>query len=143
MNYQSHISGDGFGRHQTDTAAPTVQTASILSGSDVFNRDGERLGSIKDVVLDLLNGKVCYAVLSFGGFLSMGEKLFAVPWGALSFDTKTRRFIFDVGPEHLKDAPGFKKDQWPDMADCSWADKIHSYYRGQAGAAKRNVQNSF
>ena len=65
---------------------------------------------------------------SFGGFLSMGEKLFAVPWNALTLDTATRSFKLNVDKDRLKTAPGFDKDQWPNMADATWAQSIHAYY---------------
>ena len=58
----------------------------------------------------------------------MGEKLFAVPWNALTLDTKNKRFVLNVEKDHLRDAPGFDKDKWPDMADQAWAAEIHSYY---------------
>jgi len=74
------------------------------------------------------SGRVGYAVLSFGGFLGMGEKLFGVPWNALKLDTQNKRFVLDVTKDRLEDAPGFDKDHWPDMADQSWAQGIHSYY---------------
>ena len=69
-----------------------------------------------------------YAVLSFGGFLGMGEKLFAVPWNALTLDTENKRFVLDAEKDRLKGAPGFAKDHWPNMADQSWANEIHAYY---------------
>jgi hypothetical protein len=79
-------------------------------------------------MIDTRTGRVNYAVLSFGGFLGMGEKLFAVPWNALTLDTKNHRFILNVDKERLKSAPGFDKDHWPDMADPSWINQIHTYY---------------
>jgi len=57
-----------------------------------------------------------------------GAKLFAVPWAALTLDTKNKRFVLNVDKDMLKDAPGFDEDNWPDMADASWTKKIHSYY---------------
>lgn len=105
-----------------------VLSASTLNGDDVYNLKGEKLGSIKEIMLDIHNGRVCYAVLSFGGFLSMGEKLFAVPWSALTVDTENKRFVMDADEERLKEAPGFDTDNWPNMADLSWEKTIHSYY---------------
>jgi len=58
----------------------------------------------------------------------MGEKLFAVPWNALTLETKNKRFVLNVEKDRLKGAPGFDKSHWPDMADQSWARTIHSYY---------------
>ncbi|HUG35955.1 MAG TPA: PRC-barrel domain-containing protein [Candidatus Limnocylindrales bacterium] len=107
---------------------PEMMSADTLIGNDVCNEEGEALGDIKDIMLDMRSGRVAYAVLSFGGFLGMGQKLFAVPWEALELDTTKKRFVLNVEKERLKDAPGFDKDQWPDMADQSWAREIHSYY---------------
>jgi sporulation protein YlmC with PRC-barrel domain len=107
---------------------PGLMSADTLSGNDVYNSDGEDLGGIKDIMLDMSDGKVGYAVLSFGAFLGMGEKLFAVPWNALTLDTENKRFILNVDKDRLKLAPGFDKGHWPDMADQSWAREIHTYY---------------
>ncbi|MCY0853788.1 PRC-barrel domain-containing protein [Cupriavidus sp. D39] len=105
--------------------------ADTLVGNDVYNHKGEDLGDIKEIMLDMRTGKVSYAVLSFGGFLGMGEKLFAVPWNALTLDTANKRFVLNVEKASLENAPGFDKDQWPDMADQSWAMQIHSFYGTQ------------
>ena len=107
---------------------PEVMGAGTLVGNDVYNDKDEDLGDIKEIMLDMRSGKVGYAVLSFGGFLGMGEKLFAVPWDALTLDTKNKRFVLKLEKDRLKGAPGFDKDKWPNMADQSWAKEIHSYY---------------
>jgi sporulation protein YlmC with PRC-barrel domain len=129
MNYEDR---DTYGIYKSNTGGkgpgPRLMGADTLIGNDVYNRKGEDLGDIKEIMLDTSNGKVCYAVLSFGGLLGMGEKLFAVPWNALRLDTVNKRFELDVEMDRLKNAPGFDKDDWPDMADESWVDKIHSYY---------------
>ena len=103
-------------------------SSNTLVGNEVHNRSHENVGSIKDFMLDTTTGKIEYAVLSFGSFLGMGEKLFAVPFGALTLDTENKRFILDVDKERLKEAPGFDKDHWPDMSDQIWARSIHNYY---------------
>lgn len=105
-----------------------VLSASTLDGDDVYDTKGEKLGSIKEFMLDIENGKVSYVVLSFGGFLSLGEKLFAVPWSALKVDTENQRFIMDTDEERLKKAPGFDADNWPNMADSTWEKSVHAYY---------------
>ena len=79
-------------------------------------------------MLDIRTGRISYAVLSFGGFLGMGEKLFAVPWSALTLDTVNKRFVLDVEKDRLENAPGFDKHQWPNMEDPDWAKGIHDYY---------------
>jgi sporulation protein YlmC with PRC-barrel domain len=102
--------------------------ADTLIGTDVYNHKDEDLGDIEEIMLDMRTGRVSYAVLSFGGFLGMGEKLFAVPWNALTLDPKNQRFVLTVEKERLKQAPGFDKDKWPNMADQVWAEKIDAYY---------------
>lgn len=106
---------------------PEVMGAQTLIGNDVYNHKGEDIGEIKEIMLDMQSGKISYAVLSFGGFLGLGEKLFAAPWTALTLDTINKRFVLNVEKERLVKAPGFNKEQWPDMADQSWAKKIHTY----------------
>lgn len=107
---------------------PHLMGADTLLGNDVVNAQEEDLGDIKEIMLDMRTGRVAYAVLSFGGFLSMGEKLFAVPWAALTLDTVNKRFVLNASKDHLEGAPGFDKDDWPDMADTSWEKGIHDYY---------------
>ena len=126
MNYQEQ---DIFGIYRGHTGpGPRLMGANTLDGNDVYNKDNEDLGDIKEIMLDVPTGRVAYAVLSFGGFLGMGDKLFAVPWSALKLDTVNKRFVLDVSKERLKEAPGFDKDAWPDMADPAWVKSIHSYY---------------
>lgn len=107
---------------------PEVMSASTLEGDDVVNSAGENLGEIKEIMIDVPSGRVAYAVLSSGGLLGIGDKLFAIPWGALTLDTDRKCFILDVDAERLKAAPGFDKDHWPSMADPAWASEVHAYY---------------
>jgi hypothetical protein len=102
--------------------------ATTLVGNDVYNHQTEYLGNIQEIMLDMRSGKVSYAVLSFGGVLGIGEKLFAVPWAALTLNTKDKRFQMNVEKARLKHAPGFEKGRWPNVADPSWQKEIHSYY---------------
>jgi hypothetical protein len=83
---------------------------------------------IEDFMIDLTAGKIAYAVLSFGGVLGMGNKLFAIPWEALDLDSEGHNFVLGVDRESLEQAPGFDKDHWPDMANRRWADEGHDYY---------------
>jgi hypothetical protein len=107
---------------------PEIMDAKTLSGDAVVNAAGDRLGNIEAIMLDVASGRIAYAVLSFGGFLGMGTKLFALPWGALTLDAGEKRFIFDVSREKLENAEGFDKEHWPSMADPVWATRIHDYY---------------
>ncbi len=105
-----------------------VLAASTLAGDQVQNSVGEDLGKVDEIMIDIPAGKVAYAVLSFGGFLGMGNKLFAVPWSALRLDEDKKHFVLDVDKKKLENAPGFDKDNWPDMADTSWGTRIFNYY---------------
>jgi sporulation protein YlmC with PRC-barrel domain len=107
---------------------PELMGADTLIGNDVYNQNEDDLGDIKEIMLDMRTGRVSYAVLSFGGFLGMGDKLFAVPWSALTLDTVNKRFLLNVEKDRLESAPGFDKDQWPNMADPIWEKSIHDYY---------------
>lgn len=111
------------------TGSAKVLPGSSVIGCDVRNPKGEDLGKIEDLMIDASRGYVAYAVLSFGGFLGMGNKLFAVPWGRLAMDAENEQCILDADKEFLKNAPGFDKNKWPDMADNSWSTSVYSYYK--------------
>ena len=105
---------------------------SKLIGADVENTQGENLGQIEDIVFDRHDGRMTYAVLSFGGFLGLGEKYFAIPWNALTAKAgEENTLILNVDKEKLKNAPGFDKNHWPNMADRTWGQEIHTYYGTQ------------
>jgi sporulation protein YlmC with PRC-barrel domain len=112
---------------RTDAGRKSL-SATTLIGDRVVNRKGEDLGKIEDLMIDPEQGRVGYAVLSFGGFLGMGDKLFAVPLQALQLSREDKRFILDVDKERLKNAPGFDKDKWPDISDRSFGTTVYSYY---------------
>ncbi|MDO9093895.1 MAG: PRC-barrel domain-containing protein [Rubrivivax sp.] len=126
----NYVTRDNFGMYANKDSGPgpELMGADTLLGNDVYNNDGEDLGDIKDFMIDMRSGKVAYAVLSFGGVFGMGDKLFAVPWAALSLDTANKRFSLNVPKATLKDAPGFDKDQWPTMSDKTWASGVHKFY---------------
>lgn len=105
-----------------------VLSATTVINDSVKNSAGEDLGTIEDVMLDVDNGRISYAVLSFGGFLGVGDKLFAIPWSALDLNTEEKCFYLNVNKEQLENAPGFDKDDWPNMADPAWRRSVHDYY---------------
>lgn len=114
-----------------DREQPKVLSASSLIGDQVYNWENEKLGHIEEIMVDLTRGTVAYAVLSFGGLMGVGEKLFAVPWSALSVDTDNECLVFDVPKEKLESAQGFSKDDWPDFANETWARQVHDLYGKQ------------
>jgi len=131
----SYADRDKYGIYQRSSGAssspgpgPSLMGADTLIGDSVVNGSEENLGDIKEIMLDMHTGQVAYAVLSFGGFLGIGEKLFAVPWGALHLDTVNERFVLNVDKARLENAPGFDPGAWPDMSDVNWARQIHTFY---------------
>ena len=105
-----------------------VLSAATLQGDSVYNLEGDNLGKIDEIMIDVEEGVVAYAVLSFGGFLGLGDKLFAIPWASLTVDEENKRFILNVEKEKLKKAEGFDKNNWPDMSNPSWRDRNYSFY---------------
>jgi sporulation protein YlmC with PRC-barrel domain len=128
MNYEDRDTYGIYRNSNNQGPGPRLMGADTLIGNEVYNHADEDLGEIKEIMLDTANGNIRYAVLSFGGILGIGEKLFAIPWKALTLDTQNKRFILNVDKERLTSAPGFDKDKWPDMADKTWENEIHSYY---------------
>lgn len=105
-----------------------VLSAGTLIGDTVRNTQGEDLGNLEEIMLDLDSGQVAYAVLSFGGFLGMGDKLFAIPWQALSVDLDNHELILAISKEKLENAPGFDKDNWPATDNREWVSEVYTYY---------------
>jgi sporulation protein YlmC with PRC-barrel domain len=128
----NYVSRDTYGMYKGYSASggpgPALMGADTLLGNDVYNAADEHLGTIKEFMIDMEGGRIVYSVLSFGGFLGMGDRLFAVPWQALRLDTANKRFLLNVSKDKLKNAPGFDKDHWPSMADTAWATDVHSFY---------------
>jgi sporulation protein YlmC with PRC-barrel domain len=102
--------------------------ASSIIGTDVVNSKGDDLGDIKEVVIDPRTGRVAYAVVAFGGFLSMGEKLFAIPVSAFAYNIERNEYVLNVTKERLEKAPGFDADNWPSMSDEKWNREVYKYY---------------
>ena len=118
--------------------ATDILKISDVIGQNVENPQGDNLGEINDVVVDPNDGSITYAVLEAGGFLGLGEKFFAIPWRAfqtVADDDKDKddkgeidKLILNVDKDRMQNAPGFDKDNWPNMADTQWGQTIHSFY---------------
>ncbi len=113
---------------QLQVFASSPVKASSMIGTDVCNPKGENLGEIKEVVIDPGTGRVAYAVVSFGGFLGMGKKLFAIPFSAFEFDVEENEYVLDISKERLEAAPGFDADSWPSMSEEKWNRDVYKYY---------------
>jgi sporulation protein YlmC with PRC-barrel domain len=105
-----------------------VLSASTLEGDRVRNSGGEDLGTLKEIMIDVRSGRVAYGVLSVGGILGMGDKLFAIPWSSFKVDEYNKELILNVDKQVLESAPGFDKDNWPDFADPDVGTQIYSHY---------------
>jgi sporulation protein YlmC with PRC-barrel domain len=130
---QSQPTGQDPNRHNTYgdsnmSVRMRIQKATDLIGKKVQNPQGENLGEIQDLALDPESGRVVYAVLSFGGFLGMGEKWFAIPSSALTLPGSAEHFVLSVDKDRLKAAEGFDKDKWPNMGDSTWGRNVYDYY---------------
>jgi len=122
------MSVETFTGATSKTHSRRVLSAGTLAGDRVRNAEGQDLGKIEEIMIDLPTGSVAYAVLSFGGFMGMGDKLFAIPWGALEFDETNHELLLNASKETLESAKGFDKDNWPDMADPSFASLVHEHF---------------
>ncbi|MCO5384336.1 MAG: PRC-barrel domain-containing protein [Methanosarcina barkeri] len=110
-----------------DRYNPEFLSASTIKGDKVVNRAGEDLGKIEELMIDLQDGRIAYAVLSFGGFLGMGNKLFAIPWNALTLRVHEHAFLLDIPKETLEKAEGFDKDNWP-TTNREWLATMYIFY---------------
>jgi len=117
-------------------AVNTIQArdkSGVLKGSDLIGMkvegtDGKKLGTIKDLVINPIDGDVDYAVLDYGGFLGVNDKYFAVPWEALKISDDRKKALLDVTKQDLKQAPGFNKKQWPDLSTRDQTIVIYEFY---------------
>lgn len=107
-----------------------ILSASTLRGMDVKNYDNENIGEIQDLMINIENGSVEYAVLSFGGFMGIGDKYFAVPVEALEHSTEGMKeeIMLDVDKQKLENAPGFDKNDWPTQAGPEFIESVYSHY---------------
>jgi PRC-barrel domain len=117
---------------QSETLTPqshTLIASDRVEGTPVRRSDGEKIGNIQRLMIDKVSGKVAYAVLSFGGFLGMGQKHAPIPWAKLSYDPTLAAYHLDVTEQELISAPSFAADQEFDWGDRSREVTIHNYYR--------------
>ena len=110
------------------------ETVSLISagkvqGTNVYNTNGDSLGEVYDVMIDKRTGKTVYAVMSFGGFLGMGNRYHPLPWTTLKYDTRQGGYVVGLTKEQLEGAPTFGRDDSPAWGDRTYEQSIHDYYR--------------
>ena len=99
-----------------------------VAGTEVYNHSGDHLGEIHEVMIDKISGKVAYAIMSFGGFLGMGESYHPLPWSSLKFDTTKGGYVVNLTKDQLKDAPSYEKNASPKWGDRNYENDLHTYY---------------
>jgi len=117
----------------TNGAVATDETSSMIAsdkvtGTEVYNRQGEHLGSVYNMMIDKRSGQVSYAVVSFGGFLGMGSSYYPMPWKALTYDTRLGGYVTDVDRQRLEGAPSYAADRLPDWTDRTYGRSIDDYW---------------
>jgi sporulation protein YlmC with PRC-barrel domain len=108
--------------------APDVMSTSTFAGLTVISADGQDVGRVLEIMADLRDGRIAYAVLAEGEFLGTALTLRAIPWSALTFDIDNECFRLSTSAQQITDAPAFDGDNWPSMADTAWRQRIHKYY---------------
>ena len=103
-------------------------SAGTLIGDTVKNRQGEELGKLSEIMLDVERGRIAYGVLESGSILGMGGKLFAIPFEAFQVDRENHKLVLNVDKETIKKAEGFDKNNWPDTANEQWVQRTHETY---------------
>jgi sporulation protein YlmC with PRC-barrel domain len=117
----------GTGSAETDETDRLISSNKV-EGTAVYNRRGERLGSIYNFMVDKRSGHVEYAVLSFGGFLGIGENYYPLPWKALTYDTSQGGYVVDLDKDRLRNAPNYAASDNPDWRDPDYGRRIDDYY---------------
>ena len=110
----------------TSITSSTLIAAERVNGTNVYNPAGEKLGSVEDIMIDKVSGKAIYAIMSFGGFLGMGEKHHPLPWSSLKYDTSKEGYVVDLDKKMLEGSPSY------DDGDFSWTSdygrQVDKYY---------------
>jgi hypothetical protein len=118
---------------QDNRAVATDETNTLISsdkveGTAVYNREGEKLGSIHSLMIDKTSGKVAYAIMSFGGFLGMGDRYHPLPWSVLDYETSQGGYVVDLDRSKLEGAPTYSSSETPNWSDRRWGQQVHDYY---------------
>jgi hypothetical protein len=99
-----------------------------VEGTEVYNRNGDHLGTVNHMMLDKWSGHVEYVVMSFGGFLGIGESYHPLPWKVLTYDTSMGGYVIDADRSRLERAPRFTTSSMPDWSDRTYRSRIDEYW---------------
>jgi sporulation protein YlmC with PRC-barrel domain len=130
------------GEGELEVQLPTSVRLSALLDYTIRNPEGENLGDLEDLMINWREGQVAYAVLSFGEFLGMGGKWFAIPLTALTLNPVEQTVVIDIEPEMLDAAPGFDQANWPETADLDWDEEIRQYWEARQQELQQPVMET-
>ena len=116
------------GEHFTQRETGRLISADKVEGTTVKNQRGESLGSIYQIMIDKYTGKVAYSVMSFGGFLGIGERYHPLPWSMLTYDPKLEAYVVNLDKQRLEGAPTFGRNEAVDWEDRAWGKRVHDFY---------------
>jgi PRC-barrel domain len=106
----------------------TLISSDKVEGTPVYNRNGEKLGTIHSLMIDKLSGEVAYAVMSFGGFLGIGDSYHPLPWDVLGYDVGLSGYVVDLDRSMLEGAPTYNTSEMPNWGDRRWSQRVDEYY---------------
>jgi hypothetical protein len=109
----------------------SLTSADKVEGTAVYNRQGEKLGSVDGIMIDKVSGKVAYAVMSFGGFMGIGDRYHPLPWSVLTYDTQNGGYTVNVDRSTLERAPTYAGGETPDWGNRNWGEQVHEHYRAR------------
>ena len=111
-----------------ETSANPLISSDRVEGTNVYNNQGDKLGSVDCVMLDKQQGKVAYAVMSFGGFLGIGEKRHPLPWQTLTYDEQNDGYVVNLTKDQLEKAPTLDRGDYDRLKDRVYGASIYSHY---------------
>src|SRR5438270_13783367 len=125
MNDSTTVAARGLATDETDR----LISSDKVEGTPVYNPKGERLGKVHHLMIDKYTGQVAYAVMSFGGFLGIGESYHPLPWKVLTYDTRLGGYVVDhLDRSRLEGAPSYTSREMPNWGDRSYTGQIDRYW---------------
>jgi sporulation protein YlmC with PRC-barrel domain len=114
--------------HDTTSTAGRLIAADQVQGTTIYNPNGDNLGSVEDVMIDKVTGRIAYAVVGFGGFLGIGNRHYPLPWEKLSYDPAMGGYVVDLDRSVLEGAPSYADNDAVAWNDRAWDEQVYDYY---------------